>query len=98
MNLLPQDDSKIKNFLSKNPITTSYEVYLERTNESFIMLNKLKNKNLSGIYPHKLFCDNSIKGRCVTHNLNEVFYSDASHLSYKGAKMLMKLIENEIKF
>lgn len=98
MNLLPQDDSKIKNFLSQNPITTSFEVYLERTKESFIMLQKLKNKNLSDIYPHKLFCDNVIQGRCITHNLNEVFYRDASHLSYKGAKMLMKLIENEIKF
>ena len=62
------------------------------------MLDKIKNKNLYKVYPHNLFCNNTIKNRCTTHDLNKVFYRDESHLSYKGAEMLMKLIEKKIKF
>jgi len=39
-----------------------------------------------------LFCDNQIKGRCVTHDLENVFYSDDDHPSRKGSEMINKLI------
>ena len=98
MNHLPKDDSEIKDYLLENPLTTSYDVYLKRTKESFTMLNKIKDKNLYRVYPHDLFCNNMIINRCTTHDLNTVFYRDESHLSYKGAQMLMIMIEDKIKF
>ena len=98
MNSLPSDDSKIEEYLLNNPITTSYDVYLKRTEDSRRMLKKIKHKNLYNIYPDKLFCNNIIPKRCVTHNLKNVFYRDESHLSYEGSKMLMKIIKEKIKF
>ncbi|MDH5178885.1 MAG: acyltransferase [Gammaproteobacteria bacterium] len=86
----PQDAESI---LARNPITTSYKVYLERTRESFLLLDSIQHKNIRRVYPHKLFCNTAIKERCVTHNQTNSFYRDDDHLSDAGAGLLV----NEIK-
>ena len=84
------------NFVLEN-ITTSYQVYLDRAKSSFELLDSIKNDNIHRVYPHKLFCDLIIKGRCVTHNDKYIFYSDDDHPSWKGAEMINKLIIKEIE-
>ena len=90
-----------KNKFSKNTdlkyITTSFNVYRERTKSSFELLDSIKGDNIYRVYPHKLFCDTSIKNRCVTHDDKNVFYADANHLSIKGAEMIHNLIMKEIE-
>jgi peptidoglycan/LPS O-acetylase OafA/YrhL len=78
-------------------ITTSYEVYKNRTKSSFQLLDSIKNDNVYRVYPHRLFCNNAIKNRCITHNDKDIFYSDDDHPSYKGAEMINELIMKEIK-
>tara|TARA_B100001057_G_C22837753_1_gene945846 strand:- start:447 stop:2462 length:2016 start_codon:yes stop_codon:yes gene_type:complete len=85
-----------KNFILPE-ITTSYKVYKDRTKSSFELLDSIKNKNIYRVYPHKLYCDTTIKDRCITHSLSEIFYSDDDHPSYKGAEMINQLIMDEIK-
>ena len=101
-NLLPKNLFKIDNnkFLKEikdNPITTSYDVYKQRTKESFGLLDSIQHPNLYRVYPHTLFCDNQIKDRCITHDNKDVFYKDDDHPSTKGAEMINELIMKKIE-
>jgi peptidoglycan/LPS O-acetylase OafA/YrhL len=80
-----------------NSITTSYEVYKNRTQPSFEMLNSVQGSNIYRVYPHKLFCNTLIKDRCVTHDDKNIFYSDNNHPSTKSIEMINDLIMKEIE-
>lgn len=95
---IPKDVNKIKDYLiPKNYITTSYEVYKNRTKSSFELLDFIQGNNIYRVYPHKLFCDTTIKNRCVTHDDKNIFYSDDNHPSLRGAEMINDLILKEIE-
>jgi len=83
--------------LNLSNLTTSFEVYKKRTKSSFELLDSIKGKNIYRVYPHKLFCDTTIKDRCVTHDDNNIFYADDYHPSLKGAEMINDLIMKEIE-
>ena len=85
-----------KNILKNLKLTTSYEVYMERSFKTFELLNKIDNKKLIRIYPDEIFC-NKVSKRCITHTENEILYSDDNHLSVSGAKMLNNIIIKELK-
>ena len=78
-------------------VTTSYEVYKERTKPSFELLDSIKSKNIYRVYPHSLFCGVNIKNRCITHDDKNIFYADDHHPSLKGAEMINDLIMKKIK-
>ena len=84
-------------FIPKNYITTSYKVYKDRTKSSFELLDHIEGENIYRVYPHTLFCDTTIKNRCVTHDDKDIFYSDDDHPSLKGAEMINDLIMKEIE-
>lgn len=89
-------DRKNKLFLKaelKEDITTSYKVYKDRSKSSFELLDSINNENIHRVYPHKIFC----KTRCITHNKENIFYSDSNHPSKSGAEMINNLIMDEIK-
>lgn len=88
---------EIKKNFYESPITTSFKVYKERTKESFEILNKIQHKNIYKVYPHTVFCDNQIKDRCITHDEENLFYTDDHHLSTKGAAIVNELIMKQIK-
>ena len=64
---------------------------------NFELLDSIKHPNFYRVYPHTLFCDNQIKGRCLTHDNKDIFYVDDNHPSAKGAEMINDLILKEIK-
>ena len=78
-------------------ITTSYEVYIKRTKSSFELLDSIQGDNIRRVYPHKLFCDITIKDRCITHDDKNIYYADTDHPSPKGAEMINNLIMKEIE-
>jgi hypothetical protein len=82
--------------LSANPITTSYAIYQERTRESFALLDGISHSNILRVYPHKIFCNNSTRNRCITHDLENSFYRDDDHLSDVGANLVVSLIEEKL--
>jgi len=101
-NSLPRNLSNqktlLKKFLKKdNFITTSYEVYKDRTQSSFELLDSIQGDNIYRVYPHKLFCDTILKYRCVTHDDTNIFYADGIHPSIKSAEMINDLIMKEIE-
>ena len=79
------------------PVTTSYDVYKKRSKESFELLDSIQHPNLYRVYPHTLFCNNKIPGRCITHTDKDIFYGDEHHLSLKGAVLVNELIMNKIE-
>jgi peptidoglycan/LPS O-acetylase OafA/YrhL len=78
-------------------ISTSYEIYKDRTKLSFDLLDSIKSKNIFRVYPHTIFCDKLIKSRCVAHDDKNIFYSDSNHPSTIGAKLINELIINQIE-
>ena len=82
--------------IPENFITTSYQVYKNRTKSSFEVLDSIKNENIHRVYPHILFCNTIIKKRCVTHNDKDIFYVDDDHLSLKGSEIVSNLVMKEI--
>jgi hypothetical protein len=78
-------------------ITTSYEVYIKRTKSSFELLDSIQGDNIHRVYPHKLFCNITIKDRCITHDDKNIYYTDTDHPSTKGAEMINNLIMKEIE-
>ena len=98
LNILPKNKNLINSFLTeKNYITTSYDVYRERTKKSFELLDSIKGENIFRVYPHKLFCDTKIKNRCLTHDNKNIFYRDDDHPSEVGIEMINNLIMREIE-
>jgi peptidoglycan/LPS O-acetylase OafA/YrhL len=98
LNKIPKQINLIKDYLvPKNYITTSFEVYENRTKSSFELLDSIKSDNIYRVYPHKLFCDTTIKDRCVTHDDKNIFYFDDDHPSIKGSEMINDLIMKEIE-
>ena len=97
-NLLPKNSNLIKDYLvPKNYLTTSYKVYKNRTKSSFELLDSLESDNIYRVYPHTIFCDTTIKNRCITHDNKSIFYYDKNHLSDNGAKKINNLIIEEIQ-
>ncbi len=94
---IPKNIQDIENYLIKeNFITTSYEVFKKRNESSFKFLDKFEDKNIKRIYPHKLFCDTYIVGRCLANDEKNIFYSDNNHLSLYGSELLVDLILSEL--
>ena len=90
-------NNKFTNNFNLKYITTSYQVYKQRNQSSFELLDSLEGENIYRVYPHKLFCNTKIKNRCLAHDDKNIFYSDDNHPSLKGAKMINELIMKEIK-
>ena len=78
------------------PVTTSYDVYVNRTQSTFDALDSITSDRIIRIYPHKIFCDERDGGRCVTHDDNTIFYQDSNHLLASGALLLTAEIMKEI--
>jgi len=85
-----------KNLNINEYISTSYQVYQNRTKSSFELLNSIQGDNIYRVYPHTLFCNTIIKNRCVTHDDKSIFYIDNHHPSLKSAEMINDLIMKEI--
>ena len=85
----PED---IERELADRPLTTSADVYHRRAAGSFELLDRIEHPNLHRVYPHELFCDTKIEGRCVTHDARGVFYFDDDHPSVRGSQMIANLI------
>lgn len=79
------------------PLTTSYDVYKERSATTFELFDSITSPNIYRVYPHNVFCDIQIKDRCVTHDNEDVFYADDDHPSAKGSEMIVELIMKQVE-
>ncbi len=75
-----------------------YDYYNDQTSEITKKLDELSHENLFFIYPDRIFCDTKKKNKCLANSLENIYFTDASHLSKVGSEMinseLIKIIEN----
>ena len=81
----------------KKIITTDYQLFKNRNKESFELLDSIIHVNLYRVFPHEIFCNNKIKGRCITHDDKFIYYSDSDHPSKISSKLINDLILKEIR-
>ena len=77
-------------------LSTSYDIYKDRNKMIFNTLDGINHPKVYRVYPHKSFCNNVIINRCVSNNLEHVFYYDNNHLSLKGSKYIVNDIIKKI--
>ena len=80
------------------PLTTSFEVFNERSRNAHQQLDLLgDDPNLIRIRPEDVFCNSFIPSRCVAELKQKPLYSDDDHLNKMGASMLAEQIVKAIK-
>lgn len=79
-----------------NYLTTSYDVFKERSLSSYKMLDKVKHYNVHRIYLDSIVCNTIIKSRCVTHDEKNVYYEDDDHPSIYAADIISDLIVQKL--
>ncbi len=60
-------------------------------------MDNIKGDNVYRVYPHKVFCNITIKNRYVTHDEKNIFYYNFDHTSLKSSEMISILIMKEIE-
>ena len=88
-----------KNFFDYSvPILSgSYDEFKKKHKLIFEIFDNIEIPNIYRVYPHKLFCDNQIKNRCITNDKEKIFYYDDDHLSIFGSKLVVDEIIKKIK-
>jgi len=84
------------NEISKNVLTTSYDVISKRISSSIAMIETIDHPNFYPIFPHKELCDNFIKSRCVAYDDKNIFYKDMTHPSLAGSKIIFDLVIDKL--
>ena len=82
-------DESIFELPEEKYVTTSYDLFLDRNKEVFLMLDRIKHPNLYRIYPHYKLCNYQIEDKCITHTHNQIYYKDDDHLSESGVNLIM---------
>jgi peptidoglycan/LPS O-acetylase OafA/YrhL len=81
-----------------NLVNIDFSKYLEESKKIFNFFDTIKHKNLYKIYPHEKFCNTFLQDKCVGNTDKYLYFTDASHLSKKGSKLinmdLAKIIDN----
>jgi peptidoglycan/LPS O-acetylase OafA/YrhL len=77
-------------------LTTSYEVFLDRTATAYALLDSFKEEAVIRVYPELLFCNVVEAGRCSTHSDDEIYYADEHHPSLAGAQVIVRQILSEL--
>tara|TARA_Y100001970_G_scaffold138150_1_gene170015 strand:+ start:763 stop:2685 length:1923 start_codon:yes stop_codon:yes gene_type:complete len=80
----------------KNHVTISYSNFSNDSKAIFDLLQGFNHENVHKIYPHKIFCNNYIKNKCVGHDKNSIFYIDGAHLSKTGSILVNEEILKKI--
>ena len=85
-------ERKLKNLIRNNKfdiendtLGISHKHYINRSKNTFKMLDNLKGENLYRIYPDNIFCEQNL---CRGHSYKSRFYHDEEHLSLDGSKLL----------
>lgn len=85
-----QNKESAQQLFSAESLSTSYKNFLSRTKSSYELLDSVgEHKNLLRVYPEKIFCNKIIKDRCVTHDAENIYYADYTHLSKAGAVLVV---------
>ena len=78
-------------------VSGSYELFKKRNKLIFEILDSAQSPNIYRVYPHKFFCNTTIKNRCIANDKENIFYYDDDHLSIQGSKFVVDEMMKEIE-
>jgi peptidoglycan/LPS O-acetylase OafA/YrhL len=80
--------------------TVSYpaNIWHERRNPSYEILDSIKSDSIFRVYPEEIFCDSFVKNECVGAFEGTIFYSDDDHLSLDGGELITEQIIEVIEY
>lgn len=76
-------------------LSTSYEVYNERTKSSFDVLDLIVGDNIFRVYPDKLFCDEKTE-RCYASRGSQIYFGSDNHVSPLGSRLIVMEVAGEL--
>jgi hypothetical protein len=78
-------------------ISTSYEVFRERTRRVYDALDRLPDTVVTArVYPETHFCNTVRPGRCMASRGFKTLYHDTNHLSWLGAISVAQSVVEKI--
>ena len=70
----------------------SYNIFKNRTQTSYDVLDSISSKDLYRVYPENIFCNTFIRNQCVGKFKDKLFYQDDDHLAPDGEELLSQEI------
>lgn len=87
-----------RNQVEQAPITTGYEVFQQRNQQAYQLLDSIDANPIVRVYPESLFC-NQTTMRCKTHDGEHVYYRDEHHPSaYASSIIASQIIDRLLPF
>jgi len=84
--------------LKNSIVSTSFDVFQSRTKKAYTQLDMLPaHPNLLRIYPEHVFCNSTVKGRCILEINKKPLYYDDDHLNYLGGELVSREIIKGMK-
>ena len=87
-----------KNKIPVNIVNIDLSKYLEKSKYIYTLFNSINHKNLYRTYPHRIFCNTTLKNKCIGNTHNYPYFTDTTHLSKKGSELinmdLIKIIDS----
>ena len=96
---VPKNFADAREWLSKksNWLVVPYGEFKRRAAASYRIYDSIpEDPHLLRIYPEKMLCNTLIKGACITHDSEKLYYLDNDHLSFVGNRELLKSIFNKM--
>jgi peptidoglycan/LPS O-acetylase OafA/YrhL len=81
----------------KTVLTTRSDVYRQRTENAFALLDGIRHPAIERVFPHEIFCDEAVVGKCVVNDARTVFYHDDDHPAPAGAALINARIVEKVE-
>ena len=88
--------NNLLNWNEKRNIEVDLDLFMERNKEIFELFDKINNKNIIKIYPHKFLCDKSTK-KCELFDGENLIFYDKIHFTKYGSNTINSKIINIIE-
>jgi peptidoglycan/LPS O-acetylase OafA/YrhL len=76
-------------------LSTSYDVFTQRTEKSYQIFDNIVGEKLYRVYPENFFCEEET-GRCYASKGSEIFFYNDNHVSPLGSSFIVAEIGNQL--
>jgi len=86
-----------KEFEINDTVSYPANIWYERRNPSYKILDSIESDSIYRVYPEEVFCNSFVQNECVGAFEGKIYYSDDDHLSLVGGKLITDQIIDVIR-
>jgi hypothetical protein len=94
-NISPTSAGEIKR-LSLNSGTMDSAAFQASLADATALFSSVKSPNMQVLFPHEIFCDSYLPGKCVSNDGEHLFFVDAAHPARAGADLIAAFIQRAV--